>query len=85
VLDEAALVEALRAGTIASAALDVFEPEPLPAESPLWDMPNVIVTPHNSGAVEGYGHRAAAMFIENLGRYVRGEALVNVVDPALGY
>jgi len=85
VIDQEALYAALTDGTIASAALDVFEPEPLPAESPFWDLPNVIVTPHISGAVEGYGHRAAAIFVANLRRYVAGEPLENVVDPVLAY
>jgi D-2-hydroxyacid dehydrogenase (NADP+) len=85
VVDQDALISALRDGTIAGAALDVVDPEPLPADSPLWDMPNVILTPHISGAVEGYGHRAAEIFIRNLRRYVRGEPLENVVDPVLAY
>jgi phosphoglycerate dehydrogenase-like enzyme len=85
IIDQAALVAALSNGTIASAALDVFDPEPLPAESPFWDMPNVIVTPHISGAVEGYGHKATELFIANLKRYLAGEALVHVANPELGY
>ena len=85
VVDQDALVEALRDGTIAAAALDVTDPEPLPPESPLWDMPNVILTPHVSGAVEGYGHRAVEIFARNLRHYVRGEPLENVVDPVLAY
>jgi len=85
VVDQDALVAALRDGTIASAALDVFDPEPLSAESPLWDMPNVIVTPHISGAIEGYGHRAAEVFVRNLRHYVAGEPLENQVDPVLAY
>ncbi len=85
VVDQAALIAALRDGTIASAALDVFDPEPLAAESPLWDMPNVIVTPHMSGAVEGYGTRATDYFVRNLRRYAAGESLENVVDPVLAY
>jgi len=85
VVDQEALIAALRAGTIASAALDVFDPEPLPADSPLWDMPNVIVTPHISGAIEGYGHRAAEVFVRNLRHYVAGEPLENLVDPVLAY
>ena len=85
VVDQEALIAALRDGTVASAALDVFDPEPLPAESPLWDMPNVIVTPHISGAVEGYGHKAAAIFIRNLRHYLAGEPLDHVADPVLAY
>ncbi len=85
VVDQEALIAALRQGTIAAAALDVFDPEPLPAESPLWGMANVIMTPHVSGSIEGYGRRSAELFVENLGRFVSGEKLMNVVDPGLGY
>lgn len=85
VVDQAALVAALRDGTIAAAALDVTDPEPLPPDDPLWDLPNLLLTPHISGAVEGYGHRATEIFIENLARYCRGEALENIVDPVLLY
>ncbi|MFN0146036.1 MAG: D-2-hydroxyacid dehydrogenase [Dehalococcoidia bacterium] len=85
VVDQDALIEALRDGTISSAALDVFDPEPLPASSPFWEMSNVIMTPHISGAVEGYGHRAAAVFIANLRRFAAGLPLENVVDPVLAY
>jgi phosphoglycerate dehydrogenase-like enzyme len=85
VVDQAAMIAALRDGTLAAAALDVVDPEPLPADNPLWDMPNVILTPHISGAVEGYGHRAADLFIANLRRYVAGETLENIVDPVLAY
>jgi phosphoglycerate dehydrogenase-like enzyme len=82
---EAALVEALASGGIAGAALDVFEREPLPAESPLWDMQNVIVSPHDSGDVEGWEADFAAVFYDNLRRYLRGEPLRNVVDKRLGF
>ena len=82
VVDEPALIEALESGQIGGAYLDVFEEEPLPAESPLWDMPRVIVTPHNSGASIGNDPRSAAIFIENLGRWARGEPLRNVVREA---
>ncbi|MBI5946703.1 MAG: D-2-hydroxyacid dehydrogenase [Chloroflexi bacterium] len=85
VVDQEALIAALRDGTIAGAALDVTDPEPLPAESPLWDLPNVIITPHISGAVEGYGHRAAGIFIANLRHFLAGEPLENLVKPGLGY
>jgi phosphoglycerate dehydrogenase-like enzyme len=85
VVDQDALIEALQNRTIASAGLDVVTPEPLPADNPLWSMPNVIITPHTAGAVEGYGHRAIGVFIANLRRYVAGETLSHVVNPALGY
>lgn len=82
-VDEGALVAALRAGRIGGAVLDVFEREPLDGESPLWGMPNVVVTPHVSGpsTVAGVGQ----FFLENLQRYLRGEALIGTVDRARGY
>jgi len=79
------LVAALRAGEIAGAALDVFEEEPLPSESPLWDMENVLVSPHISGDVEGWEADFASVFYHNLERWLRGESLRNVVDKRLGY
>lgn len=85
VVDEAALVAALRAGVIAGAGLDVFEREPLPADSPLYDMENVIITPHVSGASRTYFDRAIPLFCDNLRRYLDGAAMLNVVDPARGY
>src|SRR5690606_25077749 len=78
-VDEAALVEALREGRLGGAGLDVFETEPLPPESPLWEMPNVIVTPHSSGNTPGNLVRATGIFLDNLGRFVRGEPLRNEV------
>jgi phosphoglycerate dehydrogenase-like enzyme len=77
VLDEPALVEALRSGRLGGAGLDVFHQEPLPPESPLWALPNVIVTPHNSGDTPGNLARAREIFLDNLGRYARGEPLRN--------
>lgn len=85
IVDEAALVEALRAGTLAGAGLDVFEVEPLPPESPLWEMPNVILSPHISGATDRYSARFTDLFLDNLARWRAGEPLRNVVDPARGY
>ena len=82
---EADLIRALREGWIAGAALDVFDKEPLPADSPLWDMENVILTPHISGGTEIYNQRAVTIFADNLRRYLAGEPLQNVVDPARGY
>jgi D-3-phosphoglycerate dehydrogenase len=85
VVDEAALIEALKAGEIAGAGLDVFEVEPLPAESPLWDMENVIVTTHSAGGSSYRHRRTVEFFCENLKRYLAGEPLLNEVDKTLGY
>ncbi|MDE3156222.1 MAG: D-2-hydroxyacid dehydrogenase [Acidobacteriota bacterium] len=79
------LVDALRAGVIGGAALDVFVHEPLEPSSPLWTLPNVIVSPHVSGAIEGYWDRIADLFLENLRRFERGASLLNVVDKRAGY
>lgn len=78
-IDEPALIDALQSGHVGGAALDVFVVEPLPTESPLWDLPNVIVTPHSAGGTPLADARALGMFNENLGRWVRGEALINEV------
>lgn len=79
------LVEALRAGEIAGAALDVFVEEPLPAASPLWDLPGVIVSPHMSGDAAGWQDELVRLFADNLRRYRAGRPLRNVVDKHLGY
>ena len=84
-VDEGALIEALRGGRLAGAALDVFEEEPLPAESPLWDLPNVVVFPHMSGDYAGWRESAVELFLENLLRFLRDEPLRNVVDKRQGY
>jgi len=78
-IDEPALIEALQSGHIGGAALDVFVVEPLPTDNPLWDMPNVIVTPHSAGGTVLATQRAADMFADNLGRCLRGEPMVNEV------
>jgi len=85
IVDEEALIEALQAGRIGGACLDVFAEEPLPPESPLWDMPNVIITPHNSWSSPHIEEREIDLFLENLRRYVAGEPLLNVVDKQAGY
>jgi phosphoglycerate dehydrogenase-like enzyme len=82
VVDETALLEALDAGSIAAAVLDVFATEPLPDDSPLWAHPRVRMTPHNSADGAGREDRQAALFEDNLGRYLRGEALRNLVTEA---
>jgi phosphoglycerate dehydrogenase-like enzyme len=79
--DTEALIEALQSGTIAGAGLDVFEIEPLPEDNPLWDMDNVILTPHNSGSTEYYHERAMHIFLRNLMDYMEGrEPQLNRVD-----
>lgn len=84
-VDEPALIESLRSGRLGGAALDVFATEPLPVDSPLWDFPNVIITPHTSGAMEDYWTPLIALFSENLRRFERGEPLLNLVDKQAGY
>jgi phosphoglycerate dehydrogenase-like enzyme len=84
-VDTEALVDALRSGSIAGAALDVTDPEPLPADSPLWEMGNVIISPHVSGPSRHYEQRAGQLFAENLRRYLAGAPLLNLVDRAKGY
>jgi phosphoglycerate dehydrogenase-like enzyme len=80
-----ALVEALRAGSIAGAGLDVFETEPLPADHPLWEMENVVITPHVAGAGPHSVERLHTILLENVRRFVNGEPLMNVVDKARWY
>jgi phosphoglycerate dehydrogenase-like enzyme len=83
VLDD--LVAALRAGKLAGAALDVYEIEPLPHGHLLWDLPNVILTPHTAGYSPVIAARHLSVLVENVGRFARGESLVNVVDKALWF
>ena len=85
VVDEAALVARLRDGTLAGAALDVFEREPLPADSPLWTLPNVILSPHGAALVAAEPVRVLELFVDNLERYLAGEPLVNQVDSEAFY
>jgi len=85
IIDEAALVEALRAGRLGGAGLDVYEQEPLPADSPLWDLDNVILTPHVAGVTPLYYERTAALFADNLERFLAARPLANRFDPARGY
>ncbi len=80
-----ALLDGLRSGHIAGAALDVFESEPLPPDSPFWDCDNVIITPHCSSEYDGWERFSAEMFGDNLIRFLAGEPLTNIVDPARGY
>lgn len=80
-----ALVEALREGRLAGAGLDVTDPEPLPPDHPLWGLPNVIITPHDSGTFVGYNAEVRKQFLANLRRWVNGEPLELVVDKEAGY
>jgi phosphoglycerate dehydrogenase-like enzyme len=85
IVDESALIAALNRKAIQGAALDVFETEPLAAESPLWAMENVIITPHVAGFNPHYFKRAAQQFAANVHRYLAGEPLHNAYDPRRGY
>jgi phosphoglycerate dehydrogenase-like enzyme len=85
VIDEAALLRCLREGRIAGAVLDVFAQRPLPPDSPFFDLPNVILTPHMSGISAPYYERMTALFCDNLRRYLAGEPLLNPVDKQKGY
>ena len=84
-IDTDALVRALEAGKLAGAGLDVTDPEPLPAEHPLWRLPNVIITPHLAGATDRYWQRQADLVSANLRRYLAGEPMLNLVDKKRGY
>jgi phosphoglycerate dehydrogenase-like enzyme len=84
-IDDSAVADALRDGRLGGAALDVFTREPLEASSPYWDLPNVIVTPHTSGAMQDYWTPLVTLFGENLRRFEKGEPLMNVVDKIAGY
>jgi phosphoglycerate dehydrogenase-like enzyme len=85
VIDEPALVRALTEGWIGGAGLDVTEHEPLDSASPLWTLPNAILSPHVSGSTDRYSARFTDLFIENLARFRSGQPLLNVVDPVRGY
>ena len=85
VIDEAALTEALQTKKIGGAALDVFEVEPLPADSPLWKLDNVIVASHISGNFTKYDESAMMLFKENLKRYIENVSLINLVQRERGY
>ena len=84
-VDEPALIDALRSGHLGGAALDVFATEPLPADSPLWGLPNVLVTPHSMSTALGENEALVEAFCDNLRRYLAGEALRNVFDRGRGY
>jgi phosphoglycerate dehydrogenase-like enzyme len=84
-IDDDAVIAALGDGRLGGAALDVFTKEPLDPASPYWDLPNVIITPHISGAMEDYWTPLVALFAENLRRFESGRPLLNVVDKEAGY
>jgi phosphoglycerate dehydrogenase-like enzyme len=85
VVDEDALIDALRCNSLRGAGLDVFAREPLAAESPLWGLPNVLVTPHVSGASHRFWRRQTDLITQNIRRYAAGEPLLNTVDKNAGY
>ncbi|HEX6135084.1 MAG TPA: D-2-hydroxyacid dehydrogenase [Longimicrobiales bacterium] len=84
-IDEPALLDALRTGGLRGAGLDVFTTEPLPPESPLWQLPNVLITPHVSATSPHFWEREGELILDNLDRYLDGRVLRNVVDPSAGY
>jgi D-2-hydroxyacid dehydrogenase (NADP+) len=84
-IDDQALIQALERGQIAGAGLDAFQQEPLPSDSPLWGLPNVIITPHSAAFAGDYWRPAVDLFLDNLTRFKRGEPLLNVVDKDRGY
>jgi phosphoglycerate dehydrogenase-like enzyme len=84
-IEQDALIRALQDGWIAGAGLDVFTPEPLPQDSPLWEMENVIITGHYAGMTPEYDNRALAILLDNLHRYRTGKPMINVVNKKLGY
>ena len=85
VIDERAMIQALRTNKIRGAALDVFDQEPLPAEHPLFDLPNVLLSPHSGDRVTGWLEIAVEVFLANFERFEKGEPLLNVVDKKAGY
>lgn len=85
IVDEAALVRALEEGRIAGAGLDVFETEPLPVDSKLWGLPNVIFSPHIAGGMDDYMEQATDIFCENLKRYISGKRMLRLVNKKKGY
>lgn len=85
IVDEEALIDALQSQHIRGAALDAFSVEPLPPDSPLWSLPNVLISPHNAFYLPNIRLKAVHIFLENCRSFMRGEALKNVVDKVNGY
>ena len=81
IVDESALSDALRSGKLAGVGTDVCETEPLPPESPLWDLPNLVITPHCAGLSNQRMRRLTEFFCENLKRFLAGQPLINLLDP----
>ena len=84
-VDEPALIRALESGRLAGAGLDAFQQEPLPSDSPLWRLPNVLLTPHTAAFAGDYWPPVVDLFLENVARFKRGETIINVVDKERGY
>jgi phosphoglycerate dehydrogenase-like enzyme len=84
-VDEDALVDALREGRLRGAGLDVFSTEPLPEGHPLWSLPNVLITPHVSAVTRHFWRRQTDLILENFRRYLAGEPLLNLVDKTAGF
>jgi phosphoglycerate dehydrogenase-like enzyme len=85
ILDEEALAAALKAGRLRGAGLDVFRQEPLPPDSPLWELDNILITPHIGGTSQRFWDRQTELMIRNIGNYLAGFPLENLVDKRLGY
>ena len=84
-MDESALLDALASEHVAAAHLDVFGTEPLPADNPLWDAPNLLITPHMADSVSDWETRFAMFFADNLDLWLDGKPLMKIVDPSRGY
>ena len=85
IIDQSAMIRALQSGRLGAAALDVTTPEPLPADSPLWDMPNVLISPHSASTVDAENAKLIKLFCDNLRNYLEGKPLLNVLDKTLLY
>ena len=85
IVDHTAMLQAMADNVVAAAALDVFDPEPLPKDSPLWGLENAIISPHCSSVYDGWAGASFDLFLTNLERWKTGQDLLNIVDPARGY